>query len=406
MTDQKRRQVLMALGTAPIAALSGCIGDDDSTDDSGNGAAGDADSDSADDGGNGISELDEDVHPTEVLDESDLESVAAEVDIHGGTQGTVRVYHNDAYIELSAGGVKTEEYFIGDYHYEVDPDGCTVTERPDRDTAAGLFHTDPFREVDPDEFWVTGTTTYNGEDVYVVETDFGSDVKMYVSSSTGWRVREEDSISDESSTVWEFHAWNEVSPIEPPEECEDPQDRDTDDDDDPDDDPDGDDEQIDGDEFAEMLSFQEQFRGESVSEDAHGTTRVQGRVDGSDQYMEIETPDGVGEVYIVDGTYYSVFDGECTIGAGDPDEDGLVEGRPEDLNFGTVTPLGDDTIDGEPVEVYEVEIDEVDRDHETETWYLDEDGFVRRIEAPDFRNDIVWESVEPISPPDMDCEEL
>ena len=253
MTETRRRHLLKVLGTGMAAAVAGCIdggegdtdgddglfgddGDDDQGDPGGDSGDGDDDAGGDDDGDGDAGDdddsgLDEDVHPSDVLDESDLDGFVAEIDL-GQIDATQTVYGRNAHLELDAGGVTTEHFEIDGDEYEVAPDGCQVR----RDAASDLdllfaVWLDPFRGFDPGDFSVIDRTTFDGEEVYVVE-DPNETWKMYVSAETGYRVKEDmgemdpeadnptGGLGGEDDSI-DFHSWNETSPIEPPDmDCE------------------------------------------------------------------------------------------------------------------------------------------------------------------------------------------
>ena len=241
MTEtRRRRHVLKALGTGAFVAAAGCIGDgeddgligsdDDEADDgradpggdSADGDAGSGDADSGDD-----RELDEDLHPTEVLNEDELDRFVVDLDL-GHMEGVQTVYGRDGHLELEMdGGVSVEYFVVGDDEYEVVPGECMVGPRddnPDYEDLVLFVWLDPFRGQDPNEYSVTDVTTIDGEEVYVIEDPHES-WKMYVSTETGYRVRED--LSDEDLAVGSgmgsddgvanFHSWGEPDPIEPPD---------------------------------------------------------------------------------------------------------------------------------------------------------------------------------------------
>lgn len=117
--------------------------------------------------------------------------------------------------------------------------------------------------------------------------------------------------------------------------------------------------------------------GSTISMDLSGYRTADG-----DQYME-STSDMMGmeqtqEIYIVDGTTYTVVDGTCSQGT---DQSTFVP-EADDLDFlSDMEPSGTDTIDGTEVDVYEVSEEQMGENSGAGTIYIDGDNYIRRMEV-------------------------
>lgn len=168
--------------------------------------------------------------------------------------------------------------------------------------------------------------------------------------------------------------------------------------------------------YGELYSFEPNYAVEveySDPETGQSGTGTAKYHDG-DYYMQIE-PDGVDDTFekygIDDDTYLVINGADCYLNPGsgmEPDanvesaSDAETHGRKPDEDL---TPAGTTEIDGEPVNVYEVSGDDIDG---TLTLSVSvSTGYVRRVEGAwgtaDFHS---WGEIDPISPPDMDCQEV
>lgn len=139
-------------------------------------------------------------------------------------------------------------------------------------------------------------------------------------------------------------------------------------------------------------------------------TTIQVRYYGDDWYQRYEDVEGNRiELYRVDGDDYAIIDGEqCFVNPSEsltPDSevesDAETYGSKPDVDL---EPTGTDQIDGETVYVFEVSGPDVEG---VLTFYVSAStGYLRRIEAEwgviVFHS---WGKVEPISPPDMECQQ-
>ena len=155
-------------------------------------------------------------------------------------------------------------------------------------------------------------------------------------------------------------------------------------------------------EFFNTVNWSQEFR--MVFNNKERGTTVEYRFSGGEQYIDIDgDEEGDIEYYMLEDAVYLVNQNQCIVydsfpgGApNDPTEfesiEQLEEQQPD------ITSVGTDTIDGDPVTVYEVDAET------TYTMYVLESGFPRRAETPQGTVDYYdWGDTEPIEPPDMNC---
>ena len=155
-------------------------------------------------------------------------------------------------------------------------------------------------------------------------------------------------------------------------------------------------------EFFNTVNWSQEFRMVFNNEE-RGTT-VEYRFNSGERYIDIDgDEEGDIEYYLLEDAVYLVNQNQCIVydsfpgGApNDPTEfesiEQLEEQQPD------ITSVGTDTIDGDPVTVYEVDAET------TYTMYILESGFPRRAETPQGTVDYYdWGDTEPIEPPDMNC---
>lgn len=163
-------------------------------------------------------------------------------------------------------------------------------------------------------------------------------------------------------------------------------------DDEGDDDPDGSQtfsDVVNEDIISETISYQVDFE-ETGADPITGTQLVYG----DDMYITWEDElFGEIEFYEVDDEVYAVFDDEDCLKGGEIEEE-----DPVDLHYDDVPVEETTTLDGEEAYVFE------DGD---ETLYVSATtGYLLRVEAPEFTAEFhSWGEVDPITPPDMECEE-
>jgi len=154
--------------------------------------------------------------------------------------------------------------------------------------------------------------------------------------------------------------------------------------------------------FFDTVKWSPEFRAVFTNEESGAT--VEYRVNDGEQYFSIEGGEGgSSEFYLLEDAVYSITEGQCLVFDNLPtqlpddprefeDIDDLETQQPE------ITEIGTDTIDGDPVTVYEVDAETV------YTMYILESGFPRRVETPQGDSNYYdWGDTEPIEPPDMDC---
>lgn len=166
--------------------------------------------------------------------------------------------------------------------------------------------------------------------------------------------------------------------------------------------------------YGEAVTFENSYamEGEFENPETGESGTITGRFAGGNGHIEFEASGQRTEMYFVDGTTYMVARGQCTVlpgGDGGNDVAPNVDVRSEVESADEVAqrhpdlqPAGTTTIDGEPVNIYEID------DSGGATYYISQStGYPRRIETAygqmDFHS---WGSVDPISPPDMDCQSL
>lgn len=403
-TTSNRRRWLHLCGTGAVLSLTGCLGngdddgtgdtDDDDTGDptgSGTGPTGDGGVDDTEVGE--IEEIDEDLTAADILEEDEVDAFIAEIRIAGYGQATQRVHDGEIHLTVQTEGFEVEYFVFDDREYEVTDGSCGVHETDESVEADWLVPVEPFRGSDLEQHVVSGTTTVDGEPVYVVDSQV---YRTFISQETGYRVREEwgDSAGD-------LHSWGATDPITPPDmDCEPEGDFDPDEDSDED----GDDEEPDtqtlGDVISDDLADVTSYRVDSeFKSPAEGS--VVERVHGEDRYQDYSVSAGgdavEGEHYVVDGTIYSIIDGECFILEDDPEPVDAVDPQEElDEGLASLPVEGTTTVEGEEVYIFEDSM---------ATYYVSRTtGFPVRFEYDEFVADIhSWDEVDPITPPDMEC---
>lgn len=123
-----------------------------------------------------------------------------------------------------------------------------------------------------------------------------------------------------------------------------------------------------------------------------------GVIDGADSYWTWTQDDETVESYRVDEEAYVVIDGQCFQETVETPDDELVEPGEMDDEFEEIRATGQTTVDGE--EVWEFDIESGTYYISVETGYpvqfVDDGGGTVTFHS--------WGDVDPISPPDMDCE--
>lgn len=167
--------------------------------------------------------------------------------------------------------------------------------------------------------------------------------------------------------------------------------------------------------FGDSLGYPESYAFTITAEfDASGITTFDGRYHQGDMYYEVifENSENI-DFYVVDGDTYFITGDMCVKNPGDAqDPTGMdpenflsqeqLEAEAEQNPH--VEPLETTTLEGDEVRVYEVS----DQTGQIFRYYiLTESGFPRRMEWEDFQIDFTdHNNVQPISAPDMDCQEM
>ena len=157
--------------------------------------------------------------------------------------------------------------------------------------------------------------------------------------------------------------------------------------------------------LAESVQWENSFIAEFTGETQMGEAMVTIRFNDGNIYQTIESEQGTAEIYSVDNDIYIVQEGQCLV---NPGQAPTSDVNPEDQRdvaeeYPDLTPAGRDTIDGEEMYVYEY-----NQDGQTATMYVSvESNYPRRVETPESTVDYhSWGEVDPISPPEMDCQEI
>lgn len=138
----------------------------------------------------------------------------------GETREVIGRFHgDDHFVRTSSGVVETESYIVDGTGYLLVDGECT--EYPELDTAVdGIVEVSDDRpaQVGPMELAVTGTETIKGRKAYRLESTEGRGVSVeepvtyFVDADTRHIRRIEL-----GNTAVDYHSWNEVDPVEPPD---------------------------------------------------------------------------------------------------------------------------------------------------------------------------------------------
>ena len=237
----KRRHYLALAGGSVIGPLAGCLSDDDTeppNDDDGDPPADDTDDDPDDhNDADADPDPDDDADPDDAPDPDDdaddeprqrlgdiftpMESFAMSVVTRlNGEEMTMqgRFDRGNMFWEVTVEGQQMSWYIVDGTSYFVMDDQCFIGVIDDE------FDPD---EVDPGEFEEDamqfpdlepiGTDHIDNEPVLVYRLDAGDadhdeDILYYIHEETGYLRRMEV-----GATVWDFHSWGDVDPIEAPE---------------------------------------------------------------------------------------------------------------------------------------------------------------------------------------------
>lgn len=148
------------------------------------------------------------------------------------------------------------------------------------------------------------------------------------------------------------------------------------------------------DSFIAEATFDDPETGESMT--------ITWEVDGENSRWTMTEPDSM-EFYQVDGTEYWVTDGQCFQNPTDvPSHSPFEPDEPDDEldEHADLEPAGSGEIEGEPVDMYELE--------DGTRFFVEVDsGYLRRVTVDDFvLNYHSWGEAGPIEAPDMECQEF
>lgn len=171
-------------------------------------------------------------------------------------------------------------------------------------------------------------------------------------------------------------------------------------------------------ELGDVMRFESSYAMEiTLTDTENGQKRViTARYHDSDSYTRMEADGRTVESYSVDGDAYTVFpdEGRCLKNAGGgqgqaPNQRSQVD--PERYESGAeanpeIRAAGRTTVDGEEMYVFVLPADEAADYDEDVTYYVSvETGYLRRVEFADGVVDYhSWGEVDPIEPPEMECE--
>lgn len=161
--------------------------------------------------------------------------------------------------------------------------------------------------------------------------------------------------------------------------------------------------------FGQIAQFPDSYAMTATMQADGRTIEMTGRFYQGDMYWSFDQQGQQMEMYHIGNNTYTVAGGQCirgTMQQGVDREDvdpGRFSERPQENP--EITPVGQDTIDGEEVLVYEISQGGT---QDPVTYYiLADSGYPRRIEAESMRWDFhSWGSVDPIQKPDRDCQSM
>lgn len=237
-----RRKYVQLMGISVAIGLAGCLGNDDETeekvdtdndrgdaadgengtgdtvgndDDAGDDIGGDSETQEPEDTDGGQEGDDDGVANTRLRDVFNWEmSYVMEYESSEGA-GSWTLHHDDSYMRWEGTDGLLESYHIttdsGVETYSIIDGQCMKM-------SAGMPADDVFDPEEPadsgTEHYAIGTTTIDGIEAYIFEVEDGL---YYISVSTGYPLRFEDSTGD---LIVTFHSWGATNPISPPDtEC-------------------------------------------------------------------------------------------------------------------------------------------------------------------------------------------
>lgn len=158
--------------------------------------------------------------------------------------------------------------------------------------------------------------------------------------------------------------------------------------------------------YGDVVSFASAY--EFVVEPLDRDAEISGRFDGENLYWRMEDDSDLFEMYYIGTDIYFVEDEqECMLMSSDQE---MPQAEPIDPDTtdpqylagveATMTHVGTDTIDGDPVDVYE-------HDDVEGSMYLHSDsGLPRRFQGDDAIVDWFYDDISPVEAPNLECEEL
>lgn len=159
--------------------------------------------------------------------------------------------------------------------------------------------------------------------------------------------------------------------------------------------------------LGEVFQWEESFIAEMTLE-GQTVGQVTIRSNGGNYRQTLETEEGTFEIYSVDGDTYLVQESSCVLNPGSqvPEPDDSINPRDEEaVTSGQydLSPAGRGTIDGEEMYVYEYT-----SEGQTVTLSVSvQTGYLRRVEFDQGRIDYhSWGEVDPIEPPDRECQDI
>ncbi|MFC6720165.1 hypothetical protein [Halobacteriaceae bacterium SHR40] len=159
--------------------------------------------------------------------------------------------------------------------------------------------------------------------------------------------------------------------------------------------------------LGEVFQWEESFIAEMTLE-GQTVGEVTIRSNGGNYRQTLETEEGTFEIYSVDGDTYLVQQGSCILNPGGqvPEPDDSIDPRDEEAvtsGQDDISPAGRGTIDGEEMYVYEYT-----SEGQTVTLSVSvQTGHLRRVEFDQGTIDYhSWGEVDPIEPPDMQCQDI
>lgn len=214
----RRRTFVVSAVCGSLTLIAGCVGDDGNGDDGGDPAGdGDGNDNGDSDGNDGDGDGDGGNPDSPDIDEPEsyiMEQHFSETD--GEFDTIIYEAHGNDLKYYGEGEEDQASYIVDGDMYSVIGDQCTVTEGYDSEDE------DDVPEYQPDEhliFEFVESDTLDGVDVDVYRLGGAQEARYYVDPERNLVLRTES--DSENEIVTDFHSFNEVDPIEPPDmECQ------------------------------------------------------------------------------------------------------------------------------------------------------------------------------------------